>query len=282
MLGTDGRRAVYFFGTTLNSRLVAVQGGLGNCLAPRRDDPDGELGRGRPLHGLRATRCTGRWGAADVQLAGTGRPMRRLDGFADTDRSQPPSSPTRWMATSPARMVASAATAVWHERLRPRTRPRASRADYAVFRDAGLVEPGARPRTRSCSSDQCDFDVLLPPTRVVHSPTGHSVTTARTLDITRSNGCTPSIGSSGLRRCTDGPGCRAGWPSESSRRVARTRRADSGHRGRTRSRETSGTTPRRHVLARSESTSRPFRSHPDASIAWMIRRRRRSPRSATK
>jgi hypothetical protein len=51
--------------------------------------------------------------------------------------------------------------AVCHERIQPEL-GRAIRADYAVFREARLVEPGAIPHSVLLQRS-VDFDVLLPP-----------------------------------------------------------------------------------------------------------------------
>lgn len=157
-----GDRAVYFFGTTLDSPLVAL---------PR-------LAWGMPWHGgrtqLTATwdadgrcieywhHCRGRWGAATVELEGTGEPMGRLDGFVDADDAAVVlTHPLDGYFTR--RDGRLGRYAVWHERLRPELGV-ARRAEYAVFRDAGLVEAGDMPHSVLLQRS-VDFDVLLPPVR---------------------------------------------------------------------------------------------------------------------
>jgi hypothetical protein len=160
--GPDGAPAVFFFGTTLDSPLVAV---------PR-------LAWGMPWHGgstrIRATwardgrnlayrhACSGRWGAADVELVGTDRPAGRLDGFADADESAAIlTHPLDGFFLRPDRRLGR--YSVWHERLRPRL-GEARRARYAVFEGLGLVGPGDRPHSVLLQRSIA-FDVLLPPTR---------------------------------------------------------------------------------------------------------------------
>lgn len=160
--GPDGKRAVFFFGTTLDSRLVML---------PRTV-------WGMPWHGgrtrLEATwavdgrcaayrhRCTGRWGAADVELEGAGQPVGRVDGFVDADDAAA-------VLTHPLDGYfrrsdgALGRYAVWHERLRPQL-GFAHRTTYAVFEELGLVAPDA-PVHSVLLQRAIDFDVLLPPTR---------------------------------------------------------------------------------------------------------------------
>jgi Uncharacterized conserved protein (COG2071) len=161
VLGPYGRRAVFFFGTTLDSRLVAL---------PR-------VAWGMPWHGGSTRidaewsadgrcvayrhRSTGDWGAADVELEGTGEPAGRLDGFADADDAALVlSHPLDGYFTRPDGRLGR--YAVWHERLRPQLGI-ARRASYAVFEELGLVEPDAAPHSVLLQRS-IEFDVLLPPT----------------------------------------------------------------------------------------------------------------------
>lgn len=158
--GPDGRRAVYFFGTTLDSPLVAV---------PR-------LAWGMPWHRGRTNltadwtadgrcrvyrhTCNGPWGAADVELEGTGIPLGRLDGFADVDDAAVVlTHPLDGYFTGRGGRLGR--YAVWHPRLRPQLGI-ARRASYRFFSDAGLVDAGARPHSILLQR-AIDFDVLLPP-----------------------------------------------------------------------------------------------------------------------
>jgi hypothetical protein len=162
VFGPDGRRAVFFFGTTLDSPLVVLpriawqmpwHGGPTRIAAAW--DGDGRC----TSYGHRSG---GRWGRADVELEGTGAWAGRLDGFADAEDAavvltHPLDGYFRRRDGSLGRY------AVWHERLRPQVGT-ARRATYAVFEDLGLVAPGAIPHSVLLQS-AVDFDVLLPPTR---------------------------------------------------------------------------------------------------------------------
>lgn len=159
--GPDGRRAVFFFGTTLDSPLAAL---------PR-------LAWGMPWHGgstrIEAEwsddgrcsdyrhRCSGRWGAADVQLEGTNEVAGRLDGFADgEDAALVLTHPLDGFFERPNGRLGR--YSVWHPRLRPQLGT-AHRARYAVFEELGLVEAGALPHSVLLQRS-IEFDVLLPPT----------------------------------------------------------------------------------------------------------------------
>jgi Uncharacterized conserved protein (COG2071) len=155
------RRLVWFFGTSLDSPLVAV---------PR-------LGWRMPWHGgtmrLDASwdgdRCTSyrqstraEWGAADLALEGTDEPVGRLDGFADRDESL-------LVLTHPLdglyrrRDGGLGGYSVWHERFAPRLGI-ARTARFDLFERLGLVEPGATPHSVMLQRT-IDFAVLLPPLR---------------------------------------------------------------------------------------------------------------------
>jgi uncharacterized protein YqjF (DUF2071 family) len=160
--GPDGRRAVFFFGTTLDSLLVAL---------PR-------LVWGMPWHGgstrIEAAwsadgrcltyrhRCSGRWGAADVELEGTAETAGRLDGFSDADDAA-------LVLTHPLdgyferRDGRLGRYSVWHERLRPQLGV-ARRARYTVFEELGLVPAGTSPHSVLLQRS-IEFHVLLPPSR---------------------------------------------------------------------------------------------------------------------
>lgn len=160
--GPDGGRAVFFFGTTLDSRLVSLprlawgmpwHGGTTRIEADWSDD-------GRCVSYRH--RCSGRWGAADIELSGTGEPAGRLDGFADADDAAV-------VLTHPLdgyfmrRDGRLGRYSVWHERLRPQLGI-ARRAGYAVFEEIGLVGPGATPHSVLLQRS-IEFAVLLPPSR---------------------------------------------------------------------------------------------------------------------
>jgi hypothetical protein len=159
----DGRRAVFFFGTTLDSPLVALPRMMWRMPwhgGPTRIDAvwdvDGRCTTYRH-------RSTGSWGAADVELEGTGSPMGRLDGFADTeDAAAVLTHPLDGFFRRPDGQLGR--YSVWHERLGPQLGI-AREATYVVFQDAGLVSRGAMPHSVLLQRS-IEFDVLLPPARV--------------------------------------------------------------------------------------------------------------------
>jgi Uncharacterized conserved protein (COG2071) len=160
--GPDGRQAVHFFGTTLDSPLVRMPRDLwGMPWHPGRTTIESSWAADGTCTAYRHV-CSGRWGRADVELVGSAAPLERLDGFADADEAahiltHPLDG---WFEHPNGRL---GRYAVWHPRMTLQMGS-ARRASYAVFEELGLVEPGAVPHsvllTRSIK-----FDVLLPPRR---------------------------------------------------------------------------------------------------------------------
>jgi hypothetical protein len=157
--GPDGRRAVYFFETTLDSRLGAL---------PRR-------AWGMPWHPGRTRivaawegerclayrhRCSGERNRAEVDLVGSAELAGRLDGFADADdAAHVLTHPLDgWFRRPDGRL---GRYAVWHARLAARLGT-ALRARYAVFERLGLVDGTASPHS-VLLQPSVEFDVLLPP-----------------------------------------------------------------------------------------------------------------------
>jgi hypothetical protein len=161
--GADGRRAVFFFGTTLDSPLVVLPRIMwrmpwhgGRTRIESAWDVDGRCT-------TYSHRSTGSWGAADVELEGTGAPMGRLDGFADTDDAAVVlTHPLDGFFRRPDGELGR--YSVWHKRLRPQLGV-ARKATYSVFEEAGLLSQGAMPHSVLLQRS-VEFDVLLPPTRV--------------------------------------------------------------------------------------------------------------------
>jgi Uncharacterized conserved protein (COG2071) len=158
--GSDGRQAVFFFGTTLDSPLVAMPSRLwGMPWHPGRTSITSSWSEAGECESYRHM-CTGRWGAADAELLGSDEPLGRLDGFADAeDAAHILTHPLDgWFERPDGRL---GRYAVWHPRMALQVGA-ARRASYAVFEEQGLVESGAPPHsvllTRSI-----EFDVLLPP-----------------------------------------------------------------------------------------------------------------------
>ena len=155
----DGQRAVFFFGTTLDSRLVAVPRLVwGMPWHPGRTSIEAEWMNG-VCTGYRH-RCDGAWGGADVALIGSADPAGRLDGFADADdTAHVLTHPLDgWFRRPDGRL---GAYAVWHERMNM-TVGRAVRARYDVFDELGLVVPGGTSHS-VLLIPSVEFDVLLPP-----------------------------------------------------------------------------------------------------------------------
>jgi hypothetical protein len=160
--GPDGVASVFFYGTTLDSPLVALPRHVwqmpwhpGSTRIEATWSSDGACTDYQH-------RCTGRWGAADVRLTGSGEPMGRLDGFVDVDDgAHIVTHPLLGWFLRPDGGLGR--YRVWHDRLRPQLGA-AIKARYAVFDDLGLVEPGATPHSVLLQR-ATEFDVLLPPTR---------------------------------------------------------------------------------------------------------------------
>jgi Uncharacterized conserved protein (COG2071) len=158
--GPDGRQSVYFFGTTLDSPLVAIPGRMwGMPWHPGRTSITATWSAEDVCLSYRHT-CRARWGAADAELFGSGEQAGRLDGFADAeDAAHILTHPLDgWFARPDGRI---GRYAVWHERMRL-TVGSAIRARYAVFEELGLVDPDARPHS-VLLTPAIEFDVLLPP-----------------------------------------------------------------------------------------------------------------------
>lgn len=159
--GPDGRRAVHFFETTLDSRLSAI---------PRRlwGMPwfAGRTHLDATWEGARCVRyrhsCQGVRNGADVELVGTDTALGRLDGFDDLDDGAAVlTHPLDGFYLAPDGRLGR--YSVWHQRLRP-TIGTAVRARYAVFERLGLVTPEATPHS-VLLQPSVEFDVHLPPTR---------------------------------------------------------------------------------------------------------------------
>lgn len=160
--GPGGVASVYFFGTTLDSPLVGLPRYLwGMPWHPGSTKVEADWTRDGVCTGYRH-RCRGRWGGADVELAGSDRRMGRLDGFVDTDDAahiltHPLDG---WFRRRDGRL---GRYAVWHDRLRLQVGV-ARRARYDVFASLGLVAHDTQPHS-VLLQQATDFDVLLPPRR---------------------------------------------------------------------------------------------------------------------
>ena len=161
VFGPDGRRSVFFFETTLDSRLAVIPRGLwgmpwygGHTTIDA--EWDGDLCRSY------RHRCTGARNKVDATFAGTPEPAGRLDGFADANESFAVlTHPLDGFYRHPDGHLGR--YSVWHPRLTP-TLGTTVRARYAVFELLGLVEPDATPHS-VLLHPSVEFDVQLPPTR---------------------------------------------------------------------------------------------------------------------
>jgi uncharacterized protein YqjF (DUF2071 family) len=158
----QGRRCVWFFGTSLATPWVAIPR-YGWKLPWHHD-------RIRIRASWQGERCvryqlrtTGAWGAAEADLAGTDEPTGVLDGFADAEE-------TAVVLTHPLagyyhrRDRRLGGYAVWHQRLELR-RGAATHTRFDVFTRLGLVRPGAAPHSVLLQRST-EFVILLPPRRL--------------------------------------------------------------------------------------------------------------------
>jgi hypothetical protein len=156
--GSGGARGVFFFETTLDSRLAVI---------PRRL-------WGMPWYGGRTVIdatwetdrcaayrhvCTGERNACSVELIGSDDPVRRLDGFSDREDGRLLTDPLDgWFLRPDGRL---GHYSVWHDSLAP-TVGSATSARYAVFERLGLVGPAPQPHSVLLQRS-VEFDVHLPP-----------------------------------------------------------------------------------------------------------------------
>ena len=157
--GPDGRRAVFFFGTTLDSPLgrpaAALWGMPWHRVAPRST----RSGMTRRLPAYRH-RCTGRSGSATWSCPAPLTRSPRLDGFADADdAAHVLTHPLDGYFLRPSGRLGR--YAVWHDRLRPTLGDAAAR--YAVFERPRTRRPAGAALGPAAAGHR--FDVLLPPRR---------------------------------------------------------------------------------------------------------------------
>ena len=159
--GPEGIRAVFFYETTLDSRLSVIPRRLwGMPWFPGRTTIEATWDGDR----CRSYRhvCTGLRNAVDATFEGADEPLTRLDGFDDLEHAAAVlTHPLGGFYRTPDGRLGR--YSVWHERLRP-TLGRATRARYEVFERLGLVAPGQVPHS-VLLQPSIEFDVHLPPTR---------------------------------------------------------------------------------------------------------------------
>ncbi|MEA2674737.1 MAG: hypothetical protein QOI92_1929 [Chloroflexota bacterium] len=160
VFGPDGGRGVYFFETTLDSRLALIPRRLwGMPWYGGATTIEASWDAGRCLAYRHV--CAGERNKVDAAFTGTDVPAGRLDGFGDTeDAAVVVTHPLDGFFRRPDGRLGR--YSVWHPRLRP-TIGTAVRARYAVFERLGLVGPAAQPHS-VLLQPSVEFDVHLPPT----------------------------------------------------------------------------------------------------------------------
>lgn len=169
VFGPGGERAVFFFETTLDSRLAVLPRRLWRM--PWYGGPTSILAAwDRERCQSYRHVCTGDRNRVDAEFTGAFDPAGaagaavaagRLDGFADAeDTFAVLTHPLDGYYRHPSGRLGR--YSVWHPRLRP-TVGASIRAHYAVFELLGLVAPGTVPHSVLLQREIA-FDVQLPPT----------------------------------------------------------------------------------------------------------------------
>lgn len=161
----EGRRAVWFYGTTLSGFWLWVPRMLWRLpwhaakIDISAEYSDEECKRYEMT-------ATSQWGAAELSMTGSSMPMGRLDGFADEeDTAVVLTHPLAGYFTR--RDAALGSYSVWHARL-DLQRADVHHASFAVFERLGLIEPDAVPHS-ALIQRQTLFKIFLPPRRVRRS-----------------------------------------------------------------------------------------------------------------
>jgi hypothetical protein len=161
-----GERAVWFLGSTLTSRSVAIPRRLWAMPWHRVDATLEATWDHGTCRSWRST-VTGSWGGMDVELAGTGEPMGALDGLEDA--AEAGRLLTHPLAGYYRRLDGQVAGyRVWHAPMHP-SRGSLVRARYDVLEATGLVTPG-QPAHSVLFERRSDFIVYLPPVRLDGPP----------------------------------------------------------------------------------------------------------------
>jgi hypothetical protein len=156
------QRAVWFFGSTLSTAIVEVPRLLWKMPWTKAPATIDAAWDGAVCTSWRS-RAVGDWGGYDVELAGTGEPIGRLDGFAD--ELETARVLTHPLAGYYRRLDSGiAGYHVWHAPMHP-TRGRSVRARYDALERLGLVTADQAPHSVLLER-RSDFRIYLPPTRL--------------------------------------------------------------------------------------------------------------------
>jgi uncharacterized protein YqjF (DUF2071 family) len=154
-----GRRCVWFFGTSLATFWVLIPR-YGWKLPWHRDRIQIAASWDQEHCQRYQVATTGNWGQAEVEMEGTDEPTGTLDGFANEED-------TAVVLTHPLagyfrrRDGRLGTYSVWHKRLEM-CRGIAKKAEFAVFKDLGLVTPGTTPHSVLLQRET-EFIIVLPP-----------------------------------------------------------------------------------------------------------------------
>lgn len=170
----QGKRCVWFFGTTLDTPFVTVPR-LAWKLPWHRARTRLEAGWDGDRLVSYDLQTRGRWGEARLQLEDDGAPAGTLDGFEDEDAcafvlTHPL---TGYMHRLDGRLTTYS---VWHERLAMQ-RARPLEARFEVFENLGLVERSQAPHSVLVQRET-EFLIQLPPRRLAEDVPAQSLRTS--------------------------------------------------------------------------------------------------------
>jgi hypothetical protein len=158
-----GERAVWFFGTTLDSASVLIPRYLWRLPWHRgRIRFACELDAATGTYRRYAMRTEGGWAPVTLELEDTGLAVDALPGFADLETGMV-------LLTHPLRGYFHrrdgrlGSYSIWHDRLRP-TVARCLRAEFPLLEQLGLVSPEEQARPHSVLlQPETEFSIYLPP-----------------------------------------------------------------------------------------------------------------------
>lgn len=170
-----GRRAVWFFGTTLTGMWRWVPRHLWRLPWHHATMGFDTAWEGGHCEWYRMV-ARSEWGPAALELRGLDEPMGRVDGFADAEE-------TLVVLTHPLtgyyyrRDQTVGSYSVWHDQLRP-WRMEVQLARFEVFERLGLIEPEQPPHS-AVALPATQFVIHLPPARLLEHPSADAEASAR-------------------------------------------------------------------------------------------------------